>query len=218
MNIMLLNTPLVLLTSEVFAQPVAGPITYRLDPERSWVYVIVRNDPAGLASGFGHDHGIRAMDFTGTVIWDAADLSTCLVEISFPVTALEPDPPGMRERAHLDPGGAVEPDQLEKIKENFRGKSQLDAERHPTISYTATSCTPGANGTVSVTGALTVRGTTKTLTTQMVVTPTPTRFTARGSFVANATDFGFKPYSNFGVLKNEDEMEFVVDVVGTPVW
>ena len=35
-------------------------------------------------------------------------------------------------------------------------------------------------------------------------------------FEAKATDFGFKPFSNFGVLKNEDEMEFVVDVVGVP--
>jgi hypothetical protein len=86
----LLLLSLLLVAWPAFAQPVAGPVTYRLDPRRSWVYVVVRNDPAGLASG------------------------------------------------------------------------------------------------------------------------------ARGTFRARATDFGFKPYSNFGVLKNEDEMEFVVDVVGVP--
>jgi polyisoprenoid-binding protein YceI len=212
----LLLLSLLLVAWPAFAQPVAGPVTYRLDPRRSWVYVVVRNDPAGLASGFGHDHGIRAMDFAGTVVWDATDLSKCVVEISFPVTVLEPDPPGMRERANLDPEGAVDRDDLAKIKENFLSDRQLDAARYPSMSYRATSCSPGAAGKVQVTGVLHIRGTAKTVTTHMVVTPTPTSFAASGTFRARATDFGFKPYSNFGVLKNEDEMEFVVDVVGVP--
>lgn len=203
--------PLLLAAFPAFGQP----ITYRLDPKQSWVYVVIYNDPSALGSGFGHDHGIRAMDFTGTVVWDAADPSKCLVEISFPVTVLQPDPPGMRERAKLDPEGAVKDSSLVTIKENFLAKDQLDAARYPTISYKATSCT-GTTGKIHVTGVINIHGTTKTITTHMIVTPTPTSFIAGGTFKARATDFGFKPFSNWGVLKNQDEMLFVIDVVGTP--
>jgi len=211
---------LVLLTVAfpALAQPVSGPITYKLDPKKSWVYVVIYNESSVM--GFGHDHGIRAMDFTGTVVWDATDLSKCQVDISFPVTVLETDPPGMREREKLALDEAVGENDKRRIRDNFLAASQLDAANHPTISYRSTSCS-GTTGNVTVTGDLTIRGQTKAITTTMVVTPTGTSFTAGGAFRARATDFGFQPYTNWvgvGTLRNKDEMKFVIDVVGTPAW
>ena len=194
----------------------AGAITYRLDPKASWLYVVVRNDRSRMMSGYGHDHGIRAMDLDGTVRWDASQVASCAIEISFPVTALQPDPPGMRERAKLDPKEAVDDEAKASIRENFLGKSQLDAESYPTITYRSTSCAGGPES-VQVAGTLTIHGVTKPVTTTMTVKASPTSFAAAGSFKARATDFGFKPYSNLGgTLRNLDEMTFVIDVVGAP--
>jgi polyisoprenoid-binding protein YceI len=199
------------------AVPAGGPVTYKLDPVKSWIYVVVYNDKEkSLTPGYGHDHGIRPKTFDGTVVWDAADPFRCKVGISFRADSMYVDPPGMREREGLPADGAVEDGAKETIRGNFLDSGQLDAQNHPTISYKSTSCT-AASGKFTVTGNLTMRGVTKPVSTTMTVTPTPTSFVASGVFRAKATDFGFKPYSApFGFLKNRDEMKFVVDVVGTP--
>jgi polyisoprenoid-binding protein YceI len=208
-------TDVLFLAQSLDAPPPAGQTTFRLLPEKSWIYVVVYNDPAGMASGLGHDHGIKAMSFDGSVVWDWADPTKCIVNISFPVATLRPDPPGMRERAKLDPEGSVSPAKLDTIRENFLSKSQLDAETYKTISYTGRSCT--GPGTAHVTGALTVRGVTKNIVVPMNITVTPSSFAARGTFVAKGTDFGFKPFTNLGgALRNKDEMTFVIDVEGVP--
>jgi len=192
----------------------AEPVTYKLDPQKSWVYVVVYNEHA--LGPIGHDHGVRAMDFTGTVVWDALDPTKCKVDITIPVQNLYADPPGMREREKLPMDEAVDDSAKTKIRANFLSRNQLDAENYPTITYSASSCT-GSIGNVTVSGNLTIHGTTKPITTNMIVTPTPALFTARRLFKARATEFGFKPYSNLGgLLLNKDEMKFVVDVVGIP--
>ena len=122
----------------------------------------------------------------------------------------------MRERAKLDPDEAVDEAARAEIRENFLGKSQLDAASHPTISYRSTSCS-GSPDRLQVAGTLTIRGVAKPVTTTMNVKASPTSFAASGAFKARATDFGFKPYSNLGgTLRNLDDMDFVVDVVGAP--
>lgn len=191
-----------------------GPFDYRLDPKKSWLFVVVYNDPAGLASKFGHDHGVRATDFDGRVTWDPADASKCDVSISFPVTALRADPPGLRERAGLDADGAVSDGSLETIRNNFLGKGQLDASAFPTISYRSTRC-EGTTGRVVVTGELTIHGVSKPVTVTLDVSADAQGFSAKGGFTATHTDFGFKPFSNLGgALKNKDELRFVIDVTG----
>ncbi len=201
------------------AEPVAeaaGPVTYQLDPAKSWIYVVVYNDPTTAAARFGHDHGVRAMEFDGTVVWDTSDPSACKIDISFPVTALWPDPPGMRERADLDPEGAVKEDAKQTIKDNFLKPGQLDGSAFPKIEYRSTSC-DGTSGTVNVKGTLTIRGVGKAITVPMTVTADEGSFAAKGSFTATHGDFGFKPFTNLmGALRNKDELKFVVDVVGTP--
>jgi polyisoprenoid-binding protein YceI len=211
-------TGLALQSLDTPPQAPAGPVTYKLDPVKSWIYVVVYNDKeASLTPGFGHDHGVRPKTFDGTVTWDAANPAACKVDISFQTESLYPDPPGMRKREGLPADGEVGEGSLEKIRGNFLDTSQLDAKNHPTITYKSVSCAPAASGKFTVVGNLTLRGATKPVTTTMTVTPTPSSFAASGTFKAKATDFGFKPYSApLGVLKNRDEMKFVVDVVGSP--
>jgi len=191
----------------------AGPVTYTLEPAASWLYVVVYNDPAGLASRFGHDHGIKATEFSGTVVW-GGDAANCSVKIDVPVSGLQPDPAGMRERAGIDPDGAVGEGSLKTIRANFLKKSQLFADSFATISYEATSCS-GVEGTVDVAGTLTIRGTAKQVKVPMQVTADGSTFKASGTFSATHEDFGFKPFTNLGgALRNKTDLKFVVNVVG----
>ncbi len=193
----------------------AEPATYTMDPGQSWLYVKVYNDPSGLASRLGHDHAIRAMDFKGEVVWDVDDPSACSVTFMVPVAELQPDPPGMRERAGLDASGAVGASSLETITENFLGANQLDAAKHPTIGFRSTSCA-GTSGPVTVNGVMSLRGVDKKVSVSMNVTATGSAFTARGEVTMNHTDFGFKPFRALaGSLRNQDRLDFVIDVVGT---
>lgn len=194
----------------------AAPVTYTLQPANSWLYVVVYNDPTSIGSRFGHDHAIRATSFTGKVVWDLSNPGACKVDLSFPVTALVPDPPGMRERAGLAADGAVGASSLETIKTNLLSASQLDASAFPTISYKATKC-EGTTGKVKVTGDLTIHGKSVPVTTTLDVTADAGRFTAAGSFTAAASQFGFSPFAAMaGALRNKDEMKFVLEVTGAP--
>jgi len=194
----------------------AAPTTYTLDPTKSHLFVVVRNDSSTIGSGLGHDHAISPSTFDGTVTWDPEDLSACDVSIAFAVTSLVVDPPGMRQRAGLGPKG-VSDGAKQSIKKNFLKPSQLDADDHPKIRYQSSKCAEGDNGTVDVTGELTIRGVGVDLTVPMLVTADEGTFSAAGRFESTHTAFGFEPFSNLlGALKNQNRLEFVVDVRGMP--
>lgn len=195
----------------------AAPVTYSLQPraDGSSLYVVVYNDPSGLASRFGHDHAVAPTSYQGTVTWSDADPSACDVRISFPVTALTVDPDALRATAKLDPDGAVGDGAKETIKENFLSRGQLYASSFPEITYQSSSCTPKGGGAWDVAGTLTIRGVGKSLTVPMTVSADGETFSARGSFRATHEDFGFKPFTNLaGALRNKSELDFVVDVTG----
>jgi polyisoprenoid-binding protein YceI len=195
------------------AEP-APPFTVQLNPAKGWLFVIVRIDEGGLGGKLGHDHAIVSRDFTGEVTWSATDPSACRVAITVPTASLLVDPPGSRERAKLDPEGAVDDKDKVTIRKNFSEPSQLNTAAHPTITFTSTTCS-GTQGQVTVEGALTLRGVTKPITVQLDVTPDPQAFRAKGGFRTRHTTFGFEPYSTLmGQLRNQDALEFVLDLRG----
>lgn len=190
-----------------------GPRTFTLDPAASWIYVLIFNDWERWTPVTGHDHGVKATTFDGTVVWDVDDASKCAVTIRFPVSALEIDPPGMRERARLPADGAVGDGAKATATGNMRGKSQLDTDVFPEISFRSTSCS-GTTGTVQVSGTLTVHGVGKAVTVPMQVEVTDDRFAAKGSFTLTHADFGMKPFTyGPGTPRNLEKLEFHVDVV-----
>src|SRR5688572_7489169 len=104
----------------------AEAVDYTLAPAKSWVYVVVRYDRDRWTPITAHDHVIKASTFDGAVSWNAADPSQCDIDIRFPVTALRVDPPGARERAKLDPDGAVDEGTKESIVKNMYSKMNLN--------------------------------------------------------------------------------------------
>jgi polyisoprenoid-binding protein YceI len=202
-------------SSETAPPAAVDPVTYALDPARSWLYAVVYNDTSAMASRLGHDHAFRPKSFDGSVVWDLDDPAACKVDLSFPVTSLWPDPAGLREREGLSADGAVGEDSKPTIVGNLQGKGQLDASRFPTIEFHGTSCS-ASTGAVTVAGTLSIRGVPKAVTAVMNVTADKSAFAASGTFRIKHSDFGFAPFSNLaGALRNKDEIKVVVDVKGS---
>ncbi len=66
-----------------------------------------------------------------------------------------------------------------------------------------------------MTGKLTMRGTSKTVTANMTVNADGSKLSAKGSFTASHADFGFSPFSAIlGTLKNDEALSFSIDVEG----
>ncbi len=194
----------------------AAPVDYTLKPTSNSLYVVIYADPDRWTPVTAHDHAIVATDYTGRVTWDAEDVVPCKVAISFPASALAVDPPGAREKAGLDPDGAVSDGQKETITGNMQVKRQLYTEMFPEISFQSTSCK--ANGAkVDVTGTITIRGASKDITVPMTVTATADSFAAKGTFQLRHADFGMTPFTyGMGTPKNLEKLSFVVDVSGAP--
>ena len=206
-----------MILSLLLAGAEAAPVTYALQPDKSWLYVVVYYDRDRWSAVAAHDHVVRASTFEGAVTWDPENPAACDIRFDFPVTNLVIDPPGAREREKLDPEGAVSDGDKLSIVKNMLSHTNLDAANFGSISYRSVSCAARSDGKFDVAGDLTIRGATKRVTTAMVVTPDPASLVAGGVFKLNHSDFGMKPFTlGFpGTPKNAEELKFVVDVVGT---
>lgn len=192
--------------------PPASPAskTYVLDPKKSMVFVIVKNDPSSLLSGLAHDHAIGATGWTGSVTWPIDAGATCKIEITVPVAGLEVDIAGYREKAGLD-GQEVSAEDKAKIKENFSGSRQLDAKNYPNITFTSTAC-KGAGTAFMIEGDMTLRGQTRKVVVPMTIKTDGTSFSASGKFTLRGSDYGMPPFSAVGgTLRNQDSLTFVID-------
>ena len=181
--------------------------------DRSQLVVLVYKDPDTLGAGLSHDHVVRAKGWTGTVTWDLADAGACDVRFTVPVARLDVDLPRLRAQYGLE--GELSESQREDVKKNLTAKSQLDAASHPEITFRSRRCS-GTTGSVTVTGDLTLHGTSSTVSVPMKVEVDGEQFSASGSFQARHTDFGIEPFSAMlGQLKNKNEMSFRIQVSGT---
>ena len=140
----------------------AAPITYALNDGRLEVKVLY--DRNALIAG--HDHLLVSTGFSGEVTWDPENASACKVSITLPVQSLTVDPPGSRARHGLE--GETGDGDKKTIKKNALSKGQLNANNHPNITYTATSCS-GSGGSVTVVGNLNIRGKASPVQTSMTI-------------------------------------------------
>ena len=187
----------------------AAPTTYGVDGGR--LEVIIKYDRSALIAG--HDHVLQSNSFSGSVTWDQDDPSACRVSLTLPVQTLVVDPPGARARRGFE--GETGDGDKKSIKKNALSRGQLDAESHPNITYTATSCAAQGDK-VKVVGKLTIRGTSHTVTSIMDISADGQSFTGSGRFQATHEDFGFKPYTALlGSLRNDTALTFYVNVKGS---
>lgn len=170
------------------------------------LYIQVFKDPDTLGAGLSHDHVMVAQNWTGSATYDSADPSGCNISITVPVSNLDVDPDYMRQAVGYDT--LLSEGQRDDVRTNMLAASQLNADAHPNISFQSTSCTAS-----SVSGNLTIRGSTQPVTMQATIEEDGSQFSLRGQLSIRATQFGFQPYSAMlGQLKNRDDMTLTVRV------
>ncbi len=173
--------------------------TYALGPSSG--RLLIRTGRTGLGSKAGHDLTIEVTDWTGTATVDTTNVNSS-VSVDAYVDSFE-----VREGT-----GGVKPltdsDRAE-IKKTLREKI-LDATKHPAIAFRSTDV-EGAAEDFTVTGDLTITGTTHPVTVRGSITGGR----AHGSANIVQSQWGIKPYTAFfGALKLADEVgvEFDVDL------
>ncbi|MDP9404255.1 MAG: YceI family protein [Actinomycetota bacterium] len=148
---------------------------------------------AGMGAKIGHDLVLEAKKWNGTVNIDADNPAASSVEVTVDLNSLE----------IVNATGGVKPlsdkDRAD-IAKNI--EKTLDTGKHPNVTFKSTSVT-GSAPTVSVTGDLTIKGTTRPAT--LDVTADGNRVTGKASVVQ--TEFGIKPFSAMmGALKVRDDI------------
>jgi polyisoprenoid-binding protein YceI len=113
----------------------AGTMTYQIDPRHSSAGFGVTH--LMLSTVRGEFHGV-----TGTVVVDDTDISKSSVNVTIDATSVD----------------TREPDRDKHLK----SEAFFDVAKYPTITFQSTKVERNADGTLKVTGDLTIRGVTKT--------------------------------------------------------
>ncbi|MFO0595263.1 MAG: YceI family protein [Myxococcaceae bacterium] len=191
----------------------AQPAPWVLDTGKS--ELVVKVWKTGAAAGLAHDHVVRASKFEGKVVDldDSGKIETLALELKVDVAGLVPDEPEVRKRYGVT-GPAVPDSDREKVKENMLGAEQLDLKRFPTMSFRSTRVYREESGVIECEGDLTMHGVTKPVVFPLTVKTGDRLMEGDAKFRVRTSDFGVKPYSAaLGLIKNRDEVEFVLHVV-----
>jgi polyisoprenoid-binding protein YceI len=180
----------------------AGPRTFAVQPEQSRALIDVGK--SGAFSFAGHTHEVEAPLTSGIVHLDADDPSHNDVRLEFNAAAMRVT--GKGESA----------DDVPKVTQAMMSEMVLDVRRYPAITFESTRVTAKGSGAafdLSVTGKLTIRDKTQTVTAPVAVKVAGDRLTAIGKFVIRQTDFGITPISVGGVVKVKNELNITFTIV-----
>ena len=167
----------------------AGPI----DVQHSKLTVFVYK--AGLFSAFADNHVINAPIASGTIA--AASRAIELVVNAADLVPLDPD---------LDQAKRAE------VRTRMLGVEVLDTARFPTIKFVSSAIEPTGSDRWNVSGSLTIRGVTRTVTFPVV--RSDGRY--RGETRIRQTDFGIKPIRIAGgTVSVRDELKIEFEIAET---
>jgi len=148
----------------------AGTTTYQIDPRHSSAGFGVTH--LMISTVRGEFHGV-----TGTVVVDDSDISKSSVNVTIDATSVD----------------TREPDRDKHLK----SEAFFDVAKYPTITFQSTKVERNADGSLRVTGGLTIRGVTKTAVLTATLPKAPIkdpwglqRTAASASTKINRQDFG----------------------------
>ena len=191
----------------------ATETVYTIDPTQS--EFVVQLFKAGAGAVLAHDHIVRATTFTGQVQIDLATPASGSITVEVQAASLKADEPTMRQKYGLS--SQLSEKDRQQIQETMLSKSQLDVEHYPVMKFTSTRIEAQTPGTYAITGKLTIRGITQSVTFPAQVERRDKALQVRGSFRFSQSSFGYEPYSAlFGAVRNQDEVLFHFDVLAFP--
>ncbi len=167
--------------------------TYEIGPTNASLRVCTTK--AGLGARLAHDLTLEADAWSGSIMFDDADLAASTVEVTVAAGSL----------AVVDSSGGVKPlsdGDRREIARIINEKALLTTE-YPDISFRSITIS-GQSGAFTVRGDLTIKGMTRPIS--LAVTVDDGQATVRATVVQ--TQFGIKPYSAMlGALKISDAVE-----------
>jgi polyisoprenoid-binding protein YceI len=175
------------------------PGRHKLGPDTGRITLRTHRD--GIAAQAGHDLTIEAPRWAGEVVL-ANDLTPVSLTAKVDVSAL----------AVLEGSGGIRPlTDRDKREIAVTARKVLSADRHPELTFTATTFEvgpDGASGTIA--GTLSLAGRSGPQRLQVSQTA-PGQY--RATTTVRQTDFGIKPYSGFlGALKVSDAVDVEVEL------
>jgi polyisoprenoid-binding protein YceI len=187
-----------------------GAHSYTISPEQSQLYVQVYHARDTIASGFAHDHVVRAGTLQGKVSFDPDNPRACSLSLSVPVRDLVVDEPELRRAVGYE--DMLDDRDRNKVRANMLAEGQLDAATYPTIDFRAADCRPveGKDEVYQVRLTVTVRGKQKTRPVIVHIETEGDSLRARNAFNMKHSDFGMEPYSALmGAVGNAQPIRFV---------
>lgn len=183
---------------------VAGAQTaYKFDASKSSLEINV--DKAGVFSAFGHNHVVKANDFSGTVNMDPKSIANASVSMRVPVKSL----------TVVDPG--VSASDRQQVQATMQGDAVLDAAHYAEISFRSTRVTQAereADGwRVTLIGVLQLHGAQKSISIPLTVHLARGEVTAQGDASLLQSDYGIKPIKVAGgAVKVKDRLRIHFEI------
>ncbi len=187
---------------------------YRLRPGNTFAAVLVHNDDSKLLSRLGHDHVVRANEFTSTVAIDTDNPGELRFSLDFPVHDLVVDDPADRRRVGLN--GKVSDKDRRTTRKNMLAKDQLNADEWGTLAFRVDGAVPDGDNWL-LKASLKIRGKSHDFDFPVSVQFSP-QLVVSGRVELDHSDLGLKPYrAPMGTLRNREELTFVVEVDAAPL-
>lgn len=160
----------------------------------------VRTGKSGLLGFAGHEHLIRAHEFSGRIVYYPAAPAASRVEIVIATKGLEV----------LTPPDTAE---IRKVTAAMR-TGVLDVAQYPEIRLESRSIEV-RGGMVHMVGALTIKGQTREVPIRAPLDIGGDTLRVSTTFVVKQTDFGIRPYRGgpAGTVRVADRVTFEIDVV-----
>ena len=179
--------------------------TYTIDAGRSRATIEVGKSGA-FSFAAGHTHEVVASGIAGAITVDTADPARSTGRLTIEASALKVS-------------GKGEPaDDVPKVQATMVGPRVLDVEHYPTITFVITSIAITANQETrlggAVTGRLTLRDVTRSITVPVAARLEGQSLIATGRFALKQTDYGIKPVSVGGVVSVKDTLNISFEIVG----
>jgi polyisoprenoid-binding protein YceI len=179
-------------------------LRYRLDASQS--NFMVRAFSGGLLWFKGHDHLIRAREFSGEAQLTHSAINPASLHIIVRADSLE------------ETRDVFTPQQKQIINKELRD-IVLQPDKYPEIVFKSTSVTGKSSGAnqyeLKIVGDLTLHGVTRQITIPTTVTITAHNLRAIGEFNIERSDFNVKATSAMhGMIRVRDELKFTIDIVG----
>jgi polyisoprenoid-binding protein YceI len=183
----------------------ASEQTYTIDASRSRAMIEVGKSGA-LSFAAGHTHEVVASEITGAITVDTADSARSTGRVTIEASALKVSDKG-------EPA-----DDVPKVQATMVGPHVLDVEHYPTITFVITSIAIKTSQETTldgvVTGRLTLRDLTRSITVPVQARLEGQTLIATGRFALKQTDYGIKPVSVGGVVSVKDTVNISFEIVG----